>query len=77
MKDTRDNRDPEALGNMIRAAKGELGISILEAADAAYEARLGWVPAYKDGPFMSADPAEHHSKTSQAVDLQRENPDAV
>ena len=76
MKDTRDNRDPESLGKMILLEAKEKGLRVSQAADLAYAGRLGWVPAYKGGPYMSADPAEHHSKTPQSVDLQSENPDA-
>lgn len=57
----RDRRDPEALGHAYlkaRAAGLDIDVAV----------RLP-VEEYKDGPFMSADPAKHHSKTRQDVPL--------
>ena len=56
-----DRRDPEKLGQAYRRARAE-GVSI------ALATRIK-VDEYRDGPFMSADPGEHHSKTRQDIPL--------
>lgn len=56
---TRDLRDPEVLGHLFRAARFR-GDNIEDAVNQR-------APLYEDKPWISANPAEHHSKTPQTV----------
>ena len=58
----RDRRDPQVLGEAYLRAR-KLGASIEDAVSVP-------VRAYEDGTYMSADPADHHSKTRQDISLQ-------
>lgn len=58
----RDLRDPQKMGEWYLKLRAN-GMPIEEAVE------VGVAP-YENGPFISSDPAEHHSKTPQNIDLQ-------
>lgn len=58
----RDLRDPQGLGEGYLSLRA-LGVPIEMAVAVS-------VSPYDDGPFMSNDPADHHSKTQQHIDHQ-------
>jgi hypothetical protein len=72
MRDRRDQRDPQKLGEMLRAGefrtKGQPLSQYMDGHARAIFAHE--VPDYDGSGPMSNDPAEHHSKTPQTVDLQ-------
>lgn len=70
LKDTRDLRDPQALGKALLLWRVDFGdMSLSECYDIpGFEPYF--IPHYDGSGFMSADPAEHHSKTPQNIDLQ-------
>jgi hypothetical protein len=72
-----DRRLPESLGNLIRnRPKGTVASEWADYIEADHDGIGASIAIYEDGPFMSADPGEHHSKTPQTVDHTEENPDA-
>jgi hypothetical protein len=57
--DSRDQRDPETLGERYLLLRGK-GVDIEYAVESP-------VRPYLNGQFISADPAEHHSKVDQTL----------
>jgi hypothetical protein len=55
----RDLRDPLSLGDLYLEMRG-LGVSIERAVTLPAE-------KYQNGPWISANPAHHHSKTPQTI----------
>ena len=70
-KDTRDQRDPQKLGQLISTYRQ------LSDNEAPWDLLVNTpVPNYDDGGHISNDPALHHSKTPQ-TDNERIHPDAI
>ena len=62
-------RDPEKLGRAILALReAGAGVPLARLVDT-HRSSLRSVPAYTDGGVISSDPARHHSKTPQNIDL--------
>lgn len=66
MKDTRDMRDPQKLGETILVMRGKdrSGGTLSSLCDE-FDMIFANVASYDDGGHISSDPALHHSKTRQ------------
>ena len=70
----KDNRDPQLLGEEVLALRDSTSapdsVKLSEIVDAVRPRWLESVPDVDGSGPMSADPAQHHSKTPQTEDLQ-------